>query len=59
MVISFHNKKKDMKKEYMMPRMEVVKIQQQSHLLAGSAGASSLYNEDGFILTGVLDEDDN
>ena len=48
-----------MKKEYMMPRMEVVKIQQQSHLLAGSAGASSLYNEDGFILTGVLDEDDN
>ena len=43
----------------MMPQMQVVKIQQQSHLLAGSVGASSLYSEDGFILTGVLDEDDN
>ena len=59
MVISFHNKKKDMKKEYIMPRMEVVKIQQQSHLLAGSVGASSLSNTDGFILTGDLDENDN
>ena len=59
MVISFRNKKKDMKKEYMMPRMEVVKIQQQSHLLAGSAGASNLSNEDGFIWTLGLDEDDN
>ena len=52
--------KKNMKKEYMMPRMEVVKIQQQSHLLAGSVGASSLINnEDGFVWTLGLDEDDN
>ena len=49
-----------MKKEYIRPQMEVVKIQQQSHLLAGSVGASSLINnEDGFIWTSALDEDDN
>ena len=40
-----------MKKEYMTPRMEVVKIQQQSHLLAGSVGASSLSpDSEGFIM---------
>ena len=48
-----------MKKEYMMPQMEVVKIQQQSHLLAGSAGASTLSSEDGFKLYNDLDEEDN
>ena len=50
-----------MKKEYMMPRMEVVKIQQQSHLLAGSVGASSLYNEDGFQMPvgGILGDNDD
>ena len=43
--------KKNMKKEYMIPRMEVVKIQQQSHLLAGSVGASSLSpDSEGFIM---------
>lgn len=60
MVISFRNKKKkNMKKEYMIPQMEVVKIQQQSHLLAGSAGAHNLTNTDGFVWTNGLDEDDN
>ena len=39
--------------------MEVVKIQQQSHLLAGSVGASSLNSTDGFVWTNGLDEDDN
>ena len=37
MVISFRNKKKkNMKKEYMIPQMEVVKLQQNMTLLAGS-----------------------
>ena len=37
MVISFRNKKKkNMKKEYMIPQMEIVKLQQNMTLLAGS-----------------------
>ena len=40
-----------MKKEYIRPQMEVVMIQQQSHLLAGSVGASSLSSDcEGFIM---------
>ena len=37
-----------MKKEYMKPQMEVVELQHQSQLLAGSVGANSLNNADGF-----------
>jgi hypothetical protein len=39
-----------MKKEYVKPLMEVMKIQQQNHLLAGSIAASNVANTDGFSL---------
>jgi hypothetical protein len=39
-----------MKKEYIKPTMQVVKIQQQCQMLAGSVGARSLTNGDGFSL---------
>ena len=41
-----------------MPRMEVVKIQQMQ-MLCSSPGAKSLVSDEGFNLTGGLDEDDN
>ena len=39
-----------MKKVYVKPQMEVMKIQQQSHLLAGSVAASNVANSEGFSL---------
>ena len=42
-----------MKKEYIKPTMQVVKIQQQCQMLAGSAGAKSLSSStEDFILDG-------
>ena len=35
------------KKEYQKPSMKVVKLQHQSHILAGSYGAKSVSNSDG------------
>ena len=47
------------KKEYLKPTMQVVLLQQQSPLLAGSPGAKSLTGTDGFILIDDgLNEDD-
>ena len=48
----------NMKKEYTMPQMEVVKIQQ-TQMLCSSPGARSLVSPEGFILTEGLDGDDN
>ena len=36
------------KKEYIQPTIQVVKIQQSCQILAGSVGANSLNNADGF-----------
>lgn len=46
------------KKEYMKPTMQVVLLQQQSPLLAGSPGAKSLTGTEDFELIKDLDEDD-
>ena len=47
-----------MKKEYTMPQMEVVTIQQ-TQMLCSSPGARAFSNADGFIWTEGLDGDDN
>ena len=47
-----------MKKNYQKPTMQVVLLQHQTHLLAGSNGAKSLNSTDGFTLYDDLDEDD-
>ena len=46
-----------MKKTYIMPAMQVLKIQQQG-LICASPGVKSLISPDGFTLTDKLDEDD-
>lgn len=48
-----------MKKEYLKPAMQVVKIQQQQIICTSSPGAQSLTGTDGFILIDDgLNEDD-
>lgn len=47
-----------MKKNYQKPTMQVVLLQHQTHLLAGTNGANSLNSTDGFTLYDELDEDD-
>lgn len=49
--------KRNMKKTYMKPAMQVVKIQQQG-IICTSRGANSLNNSEEFTLTDDLDEDD-
>ena len=46
------------KKEYQKPSMQVVLLQHETYLLAGSNGANSLNSTDGFILYDDLDDDD-
>ena len=55
---NFKNINSNMKKEYMMPQMEAVKIQQ-TQMLCSSPGAKGLSNADGFVWTDGLDGDDN
>lgn len=51
-----------MKKEYMKPAMQVVQLQQRTHILAGSGGqgAKSLNNTEGFNMkSGGFDDSDD
>lgn len=47
-----------MKKTYIKPAMQVVLLQHQTHLLAGSNGAKSLNSTEGFTLYDDMTEDD-
>lgn len=48
-----------MKKKYMKPAMQVVQLQQRTHILTVSGqGAKSLNNSEGFTLYNDLDGDD-
>ena len=50
MIISFQKKNRTMKKEYMKPTMQVVKLQRNMTLLAGSPGSqNSVPLQDGEI----------
>ena len=55
---NFKNINSNMKKEYTMPQMEVVKIQQ-TQMLCSSPGARSFSNDDGLIWIPEMDGDDN
>jgi hypothetical protein len=48
----------DMKRNYRKPAIKVVRMQHHSHLLAGSPGARSLINSEGFMWTDGLVEYD-